>query len=325
MAFIPLMDFGEIYSCVQVFLDPNVDFNRSCQGPAEACQSPHSVNLDLECISISPRAFIVENFLSDFEADAIIAFARGRVRRSGVGDAATGRESDTRTSFNAWLQWDFNEITATVSHRVMDLLRLDYRLMVNAEQMQVVHYDVGQRYEPHHDWGVGGNPASRFITVLMYLTDQERADAGGETSFPKSENGLGFKVKPVKGTAVVFYNLLEDGNGDDNALHAALPVSRGEKWLANYWIWLTFYANIFFFFHHCLLCAVGIRCDLNIDKYICIYPDVELESLLRMPWEHCRDIATELLIWCRMLYTSKPREGLFYDLIVILSFCTVYV
>ena len=47
----------------------------------------------------------------------------------------------------------------------------------------------------------------------------------------------GFKVAPKKGHAVLFYNLLEDGNGDDLALHAALPVHHGEKWLANFWVW----------------------------------------------------------------------------------------
>jgi prolyl 4-hydroxylase len=26
-------------------------------------------------------------------------------------------------------------------------------------------------------------------------------------------------------------------SGDDLSLHAALPVTRGEKWLANFWIW----------------------------------------------------------------------------------------
>ena len=40
-----------------------------------------------------------------------------------------------------------------------------------------------------------------------------------------------------KGSAVLFYNLLEDGNSDDLALHEARPVKEGEKWLANYWIW----------------------------------------------------------------------------------------
>lgn len=43
-------------------------------------------------------------------------------------------------------------------------------------------------------------------------------------------------MKPKKGSAVLFYNLLEDGNGDDLALHAALPVRSGEKWLANFWV-----------------------------------------------------------------------------------------
>lgn len=104
--------------------------------------------------------------------------------------------------------------------------------------MQVVHYVNGQKYDSHHDWGVSGYPESRFITMLMYLSDQEDSTSGGETAFPKAGGaGGGIKVKPVKGTAVVFYNLLEDGNGDDLALHAALPVVRGEKWLANFWIW----------------------------------------------------------------------------------------
>ena len=60
-------------------------------------------------------------------------------------------------------------------------------------------------------------------------------NAGGETAFPKGADGLGFKVAPKKGNAVLFYNLLEDGNGDDLALHAALPAIEGEKWLANFW------------------------------------------------------------------------------------------
>ena len=39
----------------------------------------------------------------------------------------------------------------------------------------MVHYEHGQKYDPHHDWGVSGKPESRFATLLLYLTDQVRA------------------------------------------------------------------------------------------------------------------------------------------------------
>jgi prolyl 4-hydroxylase len=45
------------------------------------------------------------------------------------------------------------------------------------------------------------------------------------------------KVHPGKGSAVLFYNLLADGNVDELTLHAATPVVHGEKWLANFWVW----------------------------------------------------------------------------------------
>jgi prolyl 4-hydroxylase len=110
--------------------------------------------------------------------------------------------------------------------------------------MQVVHYVNGQHYGPHHDWGVSGYPESRLITLLLYLTDQVNENAGGETAFPKGADGKGFKVRPKKGTAVLFYNLLEDGNGDDLASHAALPVHEGEKWLANFWVGIIIFIII---------------------------------------------------------------------------------
>ena len=47
----------------------------------------------------------------------------------------------------------------------------------------------------------------------------------------------GIKIHPGKGNAVLFYNLCKDGNGDVKSQHAALPVKRGEKWLANMWVW----------------------------------------------------------------------------------------
>jgi len=211
-----------------------------CDGEREVCQSKDAVDMELEVISIAPRAFYIPHFLSDFEADHIIALAKDQVKMSEVGDNEGGgaRFSDTRTSRNAWVGRKTSEPCESLYIRAADLLRVDEKLMhshVNAEDMQVVHYVNGQKYDSHHDWGVSGYPESRLITLLLYLTDMESPSAGGETAFPKGNDGLGFKVEPRKGAAVLFYNLLEDGNGDDLALHAALPVWKGEKWLANFW------------------------------------------------------------------------------------------
>ena len=69
-------------------------------------------------------------------------------------------------------------------------------------------------------------------------------EEGGETAFPKAKGhesadacADGFRVKPVKGTAVIFYSMLPDGNLDRLSLHQACPVIKGEKYASNVWIW----------------------------------------------------------------------------------------
>lgn len=58
----------------------------------------------------------------------------------------------------------------------------------NGEDMQVLRYEPGQKYDAHYDYFVdkvniarGGH---RIATVLMYLSDVVK---GGETVFPMAE------------------------------------------------------------------------------------------------------------------------------------------
>lgn len=58
----------------------------------------------------------------------------------------------------------------------------------NGEDIQVLRYEHGQKYDPHYDYFTdkvniarGGH---RIATVLMYLTNVTK---GGETVFPSAE------------------------------------------------------------------------------------------------------------------------------------------
>mmetsp|Transcript_36356 Transcript_36356/g.49186 ORF Transcript_36356/g.49186 Transcript_36356/m.49186 type:complete len:106 (-) Transcript_36356:3-320(-) len=97
--------------------------------------------------------------------------------------------------------------------RAADLLGLDDKLLNhddqggNAEQLQLVHYDVGEKYDAHYDWGVDPGGASRFVTLLLYLSD---FTSGGQTYFPKAQLPNGsppLAVHPGKGAAVLFLQL----------------------------------------------------------------------------------------------------------------------
>ncbi|KAL7544378.1 hypothetical protein ACHAWF_007763 [Thalassiosira exigua] len=167
---------------------------------------------------------------------------------------------DTRTSLNTWVYREKDPIVDAVYRRAADLLRIDEALLRPrtkeehdrkyphlqsvgslAEALQLVHYDVGQEYTAHHDFGYASfdrkDQPARFATLLLYLNEGME---GGETSFPRwvnAETRDGLKVVPKVGKAVLFYSQLPDGNMDDWSHHAAMPVKKGEKWLMNLWVW----------------------------------------------------------------------------------------
>ncbi len=100
--------------------------------------------------------------------------------------------------------------------------------------LQVVNYGIGGHYEPHHDYAenpiksYGEQRGNRIATVIYYLTDVQ---AGGYTVFVD----LGVKLRPVKGSCAVWYNLKRNGSGNDMTTHAGCPVLVGNKWVANKW------------------------------------------------------------------------------------------
>eukprot|EP00474_Spongospora_subterranea_P009752 CRZ10210.1 hypothetical protein [Spongospora subterranea] len=211
--------------------------------------------LNMKTMSTSPKIFLIEEFLSEDECDHIIqeAIDLGDMKRSGV--KTTGEHIPSRTSTNTWIAADKSEIVENVFKRGFSVMKLPFNKdswKNHSESLQVLLYDVSQEYQPHDDFfkpseyptyrtvQQGNN---RYATLFLYLSDVE---GGGETVFPRfngeySEDACtdenGFRVKPKKGNAALFFSMLPDGNLDQNALHGGCPVITGKKWAANFWFW----------------------------------------------------------------------------------------
>jgi prolyl 4-hydroxylase len=162
----------------------------------------YNMNLTLTVLSCAPRVFEIQNFLSHVEVQHILDLAsKQNLDRSTVGDnAASTTTSTTRTSKNTWVPRRTDFITDTIYKRAADVLQINEALLRSrraseipelteshvsvAERLQLVHYEVGQNYAPHHDFSmpplVNLQP-SRFATLLFYLNDDV---TGGETAFP---------------------------------------------------------------------------------------------------------------------------------------------
>ncbi|KAJ0042993.1 hypothetical protein Pint_19351 [Pistacia integerrima] len=196
------------------------------------------------------RAFIYKGFLTPEECDHLIDLAKDKLEKSMVADNESGKsiESEVRTSSGMFLDKSQDEIVADIEDRIAAWTFLPAE---NGESMQILHYENGQKYEPHYDYfhdkvnqELGGH---RIATVLMYLSSVEK---GGETVFPDAEGKLyqpkddswsdcakrGYAVKPSKGDALLFFSLHPDATTDPSSLHGSCPVIEGEKWSATKWI-----------------------------------------------------------------------------------------
>jgi prolyl 4-hydroxylase len=221
---------------------------------------PKQKKYKLTVASVTPRVFTIPNFLSAQECQQLIELAQQQglkgstVFSGGNMTANRQREGSTRSSSNAWLARSSMNVTDQIYRRAAALLQIDESLLqapmgddvhahqhATAESLQIVNYQKGQSYSAHHDFVYP--PVShrlqptRFATLLFYLNDDFE---GGHTVFPRAVNAHhheGISIEPVRGTAVLFYNMLPDGNVDDLSQHSGEPVESGEKFIGNLWIW----------------------------------------------------------------------------------------
>lgn len=157
------------------------------------------------------------------ECDYIMNKARDKLKPSTVALQSL-KDTTVRQSDTAWLGTD-DVVINKVCRR---LLKDCDRPFENCEQLQVVRYKPGGFYRPHQD-AFEETSNRRMYTFIIALNDGYE---GGETSFPN----LRQKFKLRKGDVLLFDTLDNYGMIPNGALHAGLPVERGEKWIANLWV-----------------------------------------------------------------------------------------
>lgn len=193
-------------------------------------------------ISEAPRVYYLKSFLSHQECDELIGLSQPKMARSTTVDPETGADTivDSRSSRTCFYQRRENLLVQRIEERIVSLLNhpLDH-----AEGLQILHYGIGQEYRPHFDFfdpnfkgsekaiSQGGQ---RLSTVIMYLSTPEK---GGETILPDAN----MKFEAIKGDALLFYNLLPNGEVDRLTLHGSTPVEAGEKWAATKWLRERYY------------------------------------------------------------------------------------
>jgi hypothetical protein len=189
-------------------------------------------------LSESPRVRVIERFATPAECRWLIRLAQDRLRPATVFDRQSGelRLDPGRDNHYLMLRLgEMNVLTEVIRNRIAAATGLPVPLF---EPSQLLHYDVGQSFDAHHDFLDPGNEAyhadlarfgQRIATFLIYLNEDY---SGGETSFP----AIDLRFRGRTGDALFFANITRDGRPDPRTLHAGLPPSSGEKWVFSQWI-----------------------------------------------------------------------------------------
>lgn len=210
----------------------------------------------MEQVSWEPRAFLLHNFLNEEECNHLIELSDPSLEKSTVVDNETGGSiaSNVRTSKGMFLRRHHDEVVTRIERRLALVTMLPED---NGEQLQILKYEDGEKYDPHTDYfhdKFNTDPhhgGQRVATVLMYLTTPED---GGETVFPYADEKVsgpewsdcalkGLAVKAVRGNALLFYSLKPDGTEDPKSTHGSCPTLKGVKYSATRWLHVSAFAH----------------------------------------------------------------------------------
>jgi prolyl 4-hydroxylase len=176
-----------------------------------------------------PEIYLLNNFITANEAQHLQNLASSRMQPSRVDE--NQRHKD-RSSYSAMFSNYEDKTIQKIAQRAADAV--GYPLS-HVEGLQVVRYQKGQEFKPHHDYlpeHMKKNRGSqRIFTFFIYMNDLAEK-AGGKTYFPE----LNLEVRPIKYAALFWSNIDNSGQENPKTLHGGMPVHYSEKWAINVWI-----------------------------------------------------------------------------------------
>ena len=181
----------------------------------------------------------IENILSSYECDRLIQYGNTHpMEKSRVyskdGDS-NHNISDDRKSETIWVKDSDHFCAQTMANSAHILTGFP---ITHQEDLQIVKYQKGGKFEPHFDPRKGTPAESRIATLLVYLNDDF---VGGETTFVE----LDLKIKPKKGKGILFVNLDKQHDNILQSKHCGEVVETGNKWICTKWIHYKPYGKIF--------------------------------------------------------------------------------
>ncbi len=191
-----------------------------------------------DTLSADPQIKTVSGLAPARACEWLISRVSDRMQRAVTHNPFSAQQTPHRGRTNSYAAiglFDADLVSLILRERLAAAAGLD---VIAMENPQVLHYQVGEQYEPHFDFlepDLPGNApgirqfGQRVATLLIYLNE---GFEGGETDFPV----LGVTYKGKLGDALLFRNLTPTGAPDRRTKHAGLPPTSGDKWLFSQWV-----------------------------------------------------------------------------------------
>jgi prolyl 4-hydroxylase len=183
---------------------------------------------------LGPWIITLENFLSDEEADHMVALGE---TEGYVKTAYRTEEQEADEEFINNLQHTAAVVYCQsqncyydpIHQRILERMsNITFLPKANHEFFQMIRYNEGQWFKTHNDFAPHHALKAAGVRLTTFLVYHSHVEEGGATSFDE----LNLTVQPKKGRAVIFSCVLnEDPNRRDNLMdHEALKVIKGTKY-----------------------------------------------------------------------------------------------